>query len=477
MVTWGGVAGGTLGYIVGDVPGATVGYEVGEYLSQKGRKKMVYGSANPIYGSAPGTTTGSAKRSRSVSRGRSGGSRMRTGSRSRSRPVSRQYGSRSRSRSRSRASSRSKAGNLDDVNVKKKGKKVAKEGRKKTVKVPKKLRKQIKKVIDGDDPIGIWEEVRMEAFVIPPDNQQVVSSRGLSSGGNQILFDPINVIYAASVLWLKKAPSETKTLNDVGLFDATTFKVELLDSWVRFNYRNNTGRVITMKLYDVSLKHQIPRATTGGAVVYVGAVGNWINMLAQEASSAAGDNSFQNANGITINTLYSTPKMVTAFNHMYTLDCTTVSLEPGKEYMHMVRGPKNKFYDYAKFLNGTTNVVGTETFINPQKFTKEHFVVAYTDLTGIAVTNGLMGRYMGIQNADAGFGLLCESRYFYKLRLPEQAGATVTTPAAGTVSNVQLGHRTYRYGIVNYQEPVSSGASPVAYIGDENPQSAGAAGD
>lgn len=462
----GGASGAILGYITGNTHGARTGFNLGRNAGRRFNQNK--------------QTMAPLPRKRSVSTHPNAVSKKRaaffnTVSNPRrtvlfKRPVRNVRGISLRRKFRRSKSSLS-GSNQNAVDRSRKGSKVAREGRKRTVRVPGRLRKQIKQVVHGTDPLGIYEEIYYDPPIYFADNVQAVQQQGLASGSvqTQLLFNPLSVLNAASVLWNRKAPAQTKLFTQAGNFPAETFRCYVEDQWVQFTYHNNTGRTITMKLWDASLKSNWPQSSIAGNVVYDGVALTWANHLAQNSPSGATDAEYSNVLSNTVTTLYNSPKFVQAMNNNFTMDCTTVILQPGKEYKHIVKGPKNKMYDFQKYFIGSDTQTGSINFVDGQKFTKEHFVVAYFDLSNTSLSTP--GRSTDIVT-NSGYSLLCESRSFYRLRLPEMAGAQVTTPAAGTTSNVPLSNRTYRHAITNWAIAQSG---TVVYIEDENPLAQAAA--
>lgn len=454
----GAISGGTLGYITGGVHGARTGMNLGRNLSKMPPTETKRGRSTSV-------STARTRRRPSSSRA-SSDMDLFSRSRSRSRSTIRI----ARPRKRVRFSGR---GNASDVDVRKPKKPiVSNEGRKKTVKVSRKLRAKINRVIQGKDPIGIFQEISMEGVMLPADNAQGVFQIGFSEtiGTTPITnipihFSPISILNASSILWNNKQPVNPKGLTDNNNFSPQIHKVILEDSWVQFTYHNNTARTMFLFLWDVSLKHQIPGTTTGtNPPVYLGAAANWLNMSLQNQPTAITDSSYENPLKVVPTTLYAKPTYVPAFNHMYTSQCTKVTLEAGKEYKHILKGPKNKLYNFAKFWNGLNDQSNAINFISPQKFTKEHICVCHWDLTNTTLQTP--GRFTDIVT-NSPYGLLCETRTMLRLRMPNQAGTVGTGAAAAAGVGIPLNRRTYSYAIQNW---VPAQAGIVTAIEDENPQ-------
>lgn len=340
-----------------------------------------------------------------------------------------------------------------------KRKKVNREGRsRKKVKVSKSFRKKVKKVIESREQYGWFQE--RDSFSgnpIPPldEAQQVFNVGTWNSDGAPTFFDPISVLNAASILFNIKGPLvPDKTITDAGNFQNETLRVRVIDSNVTYRFKNNTARQILLKLWDYSPK------TIGKSNQNV--LNEWNSALVMMAPSGApgttGTLTNLNPLSVTFQTIGASPKHCPSLMHQYSWDETIVNIEPGKEFTHTLKGPKDKMYEFAKFyVNGV--------FQNQQKIVKGTLAAFWTDLTS-TITGGV-GRWTDM-TGGVGTGLLCEVTAFYKIAMPEQAGFTIPTPAIGPGRAQQLTRRVHRVFAIKHWVNAQP-ASAVMEVEDENP--------
>lgn len=372
---------------------------------------------------------------------------------------------RSSSRSTMSISGRSIASTIrsaDSTNVvqkanKRKGTKVHKEGLKKRVKVPKKLRKQVKQILENKGPVGSLMEIKSQK--ITPTDGQSVFMLGNTSENQPNLFDPCYIQYVASTLFNGAAATQTPLIGNAGFFSPRTLRVEVIKQSVTYRVKNNTARTFTLKFLDLS-----PKSRNFGNGF--NPLTFWTAAFQQEGTA----NSPNNPNVYNINplTLYAHPKMSDAFKNLYEVDETIVYLEPGKDYIHKLNGPNKKLYDYQKFWSGSSPTAGV--FDNQQKFIKQTMLIIIPDLT--STTGGQAGRYVDIPAAPGPYGICMEQTTYTKIHMPEQAGFAWPT-VTPTTGNQPLNKRMRVYAINDFT-PAQAGT--VAPIEDENPSEAIVAG-
>lgn len=466
----GAAAGGTLGFIAGNVPGAVAGAKLGYKLGDK-RKESSDRSLSNSRRMHP------TPRSRSRSRGRA----PTRASRSPATPTPVRSASRHsvtmRSRSRSAVpvsrrttfDSKTDSTNVTQVAQFKKGSKVAKEGRTaKKVHVSKSLRAKVKKVLEGPAGYGWYKEIQTAPLLIPIDND--LTWRHLSPATHNNIassFDPGFVLGAASILFNTRIPTTPNTIlasgvtGDVDNFRYEQLKVHVLESNMVARMFNNTSRVLTLKFYDLSPK-QVSAGTTGTGDGWdpISFMSNALSDMAPQAPLGSADGvSNSNPLNVLISTQGFTPGMIPSFKKFYTVDETIVELEPGKHYNHKVSGPRDKMYDYQKFIqNGI--------FCNQQKFVKHTIFSCSMSLTG--TTTGGVGRFTEMQQlGQLGFGLIWETTQFVKIKMPEQAGyvvpSVVTAPVPG--KSQSLTQRKDAFAIKHY---TVSQTGLVTIVGDES---------
>lgn len=451
----------TLGWIAGGTRGAYLAnkhYKIlpNNYKMGRSGTSTVRGSSGVHKRRYSGSNFGSRSSHRSQSL--SGGTRSRRGS-----DVS-MYSRRSSLMSSAGGRSsvvKAQANNVVAGPSRKRGRKVHKEGRKKGVKVPRLLRKQVKSILEKQDYIGWYKEIITNQVQKPIDNLQSVFHACLRTCDAipGIFFDPVSVRNAASILWNKFVPvNQNNVGTTAGQFQMDTLQIKVLEQNVIHRMKNNTARNMTLKIWDWSPKTTL-QFQGFDPIPYLTA-----ELLRLSPSGAPGsitEVSNYNVLGVTVGTIGFNPKMVPAFNQYYSLDETIVNLEPGKEYNHKLSGPNHKMYDYKKFfMNGAAQIC------NSQKFIKGTMVCMILDLD--TTTLQTTGRTTDIVAADP-FGLLLETTCFYKIAMPEQAGFIVPDAATGFTAgqSKSLGNRKSAFAIKNW---ASAQAGIITSIEDENPQ-------
>lgn len=443
----GGVSAATLGYITGGIKGAKYGLDSYRHFS----KRMP-----PI---AKNRTSGRAGTKRRAS--------LSTGYKTiKKRKVS---------KSVVRASKKGGSGGNTFASAGYSTGHVRKRGRKRPVKVSRMLRKKIMKVLDNDRVVGRYTHVSY--YQITPgkpfsgafDDQQTVEYFGMytsqlpagAGGSNRILFSPMWVLYSVGRLLqsnqVTKANGYPIVYSDIANITNTkylnfyTARVKVLKQSAIYRMRNNTGRVVTCKVYCLSPK------TVDSSFGNVGynCKDVWNNNLdIQDNIDADGNIKGENPTSVKLETLYANPKQSQGFRAHYKVEETIVTLEPGKEYVYKVDGPAME-YDFAKFwLNNG--------FYDKQKFTKTVLFVCYNDL--VRTSLGVTGRYTD-QSVNDPQSILIEQTCFIKYAIPDQAGfmipGTLTTGTQQTLNQV----RTV-FGIDVHQSDQTGNAD---YVADENP--------
>ena len=310
----------------------------------------------------------------------------------------------------------------------------------KKVKVTAQFRKKVKKALEPALIKGKYLENSYMTNRFPHtfDNKQQVGTLGDS-------FTPSQVLDAASVLWNEKLPTNNKSSLNSQNFARNTVKINVINSYTTMHFKNNTRRTYTMKLYNCrsKIRDQLEFPIT-----------SWADALAVEAQPQG-----SNVLGIDVNTMYNDPRMVPNWNQQWHADVTTVTLEPGQIYDYFVQGPKNKLYDFAKYVTNSTPQLFTDRISDA----RSNFVVFYPDV--VSTTIGTAGRYVDDNPADGDSdGLATEIKHYYQLSMPEQAGYLVGTAGGGTQA---LNLRKYSFAI--FSEPGNQQTGVVRRVDDDNP--------
>lgn len=446
----GRLAADTLGFISGDVPGAFAADRIYQRytknkLNKKNKNKMPKRKATNL-----GTQKGVQPKRRRQGAGKKGATVSAGGSRRRS-VVG---------RSVSGVSSVNSGNSARVAAVGKKGGSVAREGRKKVVKVPKKLRSQIQKALTPYLGTGTFMEIHSERFALNALGQELRSA-GYQSLGLKQLFDPCWVLNAASILWNGKTPGLNPGLSGNNFEDAT-LKVNVLNQSSTFRFKNNTGRTMNINIYVVSPKSILPDAQNDPAFFWIDSMKN------EEGSGASAVDQRRNIGLASPNTLYATPYMSKMFMQKYGVDCVKVVLEAGKEFTHKVTGP-NMMYDFSKYQNAQGAGATTPAFQNQQKFIKAVFFTSYYDLVGTTTGNcsRSVNMYSGTEGTTNSYGLLVETTNYMKLACPDLVGFR-TGAAFAANSHQQLNNRKVNpYYLKDWSNTGPVGA--VGYINDNTP--------
>lgn len=466
-----GAAGGTLGFITGNIPGAVAGASLaanmvggsstmkrkhtGRQLTLNQKRRRT--DSRPTYRSQYTQTDSNMARSTSRSRHRLRHSRRRSSTSSAASALSylrrsqtgRGFVTRStQTRGVGRVVKRTlpQMGNNNAYQQAtfKKGNKVKFEARKRPVFVSNKLRAKIKKVAGATNKYyGWYKEIQQAPITQPVDNNLVwkelcpYTSDNVSSA-----FSPVDILNAASVLWNTKIPTTAnKLLNDTDNFKSDNFKVRVMDSNQRTIITNNTSHQVVLKLYDLSPKSTTAAQNTGFGWNPLSFIDQaLIQMAPSGAPGSAG--TISNSNPLTVikETQGFNPTMIPQFKALYSIDQTRVILEPGKSYVHVLQGPKDKIYDFSKYYQ-------SGVFNNQQKFVKHTIYSVSVEVVG--TSTGALGRFVDLA-ANSGYGILTETTTFTKLELPEQAGFVMPTalPVAG--KSQYLGNRKNSFAIKHW---------------------------
>lgn len=446
------ISGATLGYITNNVQGAYTGYQLaGKAYDYMDKKRVISSQNKPTMARVPKVIV-STPRGRTPKR--IAYNTPRTSSRgSRSMSISR-----SRSRVSFSGNGISGSNNVVAKAGRKRGRAVKKEGRKKPVRVGKLFRKKVNAVFTSKGPNGHFQEIIMDETFKPRDNLQesAVLCARVFDGVSGWAFTPTYISYVNALLYNKgnfpTAPFDNVTINNTLGFEPN-MQIHVKEQYYINRLKNNTARTMTVKLWDVS-----PKNVQEAIYSTLEFIDNETSRTARfGAPGVASQGANENPLNVDRFVIGFNPKMLSSFRKNYTLDETIITLEPGKEYIHKVKGPNDKMYKYNSFFkNGT--------YRNVQKFCKQTIVAFYLDLTNTGLSTE--GRFTDITEISP-FGLLCETTTYTTIKCPDQTG--FQNKSVVVVGDIQpLTQRGYTFGIKNWANVAQAGT--IFDIEDENPQ-------
>lgn len=326
----------------------------------------------------------------------------------------------------------------------------------KKVKVPARLRKQIKQTIEANHIHGYMQENYICTFnpAAPVNSNQTTTIENMYLPNDSFgsIFSWNHVLHCASRLWNGKAAGSTPQITDAGNFVNNTTKVTVKKQWVTIRIKNDSTRTLRMKVVS---------ATPKGSKCLATPVAAWTQAVANEITSGRVINC---GNGIA--QLYTHPKIFDEFNNMYGTSEMDYTLEPGQSVEQNVQGPAMD-YDGDKFFQlGAYNTFQKQDIFN--------FMVVTCDLIyAAAQVAPALAAVAGHLNDNTTFApqnwILIEGTYHVQMSMPEPTGwqSGGIAPAAGAVANV---NRVKRYVFDDFNTTPQE-ASAVEYRTDEqNPK-------
>jgi len=452
-----GIAGGALGFIHNDFRGAVNGYKTGTALYRTRRRlnNMPPVSRSRSRGRTSQrqvlrpllySTSGSRASSQSVyslkraRTGSSGSGSYRIFDRT-MRPARSVSFGRSASGSNQSSTSRNiKNENGSSVRAPSATKKTSVKKNKRHIKVSPVFAKKVKEVLENKELKGVFSERQFGAFAQQNNGGQSVNSDNLVPNSDGYLFDPNRILDAASVLWNGKTPAVSHALTSSS-FSQQNFKVNVVDSYSDFTFKNNTKHTWTFNMYELLARSNREQAVIGSPTAY------WAGCIQADRNnglSLNGNNYYAGFGTYLNTTIGAKPGMTQSWSTVFKSTHNVVVIEPGQTYNHRVQGPKDTMYDFSKFYvrDVFNNLAAGKTMAL--------MVVAYPDITSTNTgSGGGVGRY---PHGDFNIGdFICVERYdHYTLSVPEQAGFTFggsTSP--GVVQPLNHRKKVYCHNIYN----------------------------
>lgn len=326
----------------------------------------------------------------------------------------------------------------------------------KKVKVPARLRKQIKQVNEASHIHGYMQEnyicTANPAAPVNSNQTTCIENMYLPNGSFGSVFSWNHVLHCASRLWNGKGATSIPQINDVGNFINNTTKVTVKKQWVTIRIKNDSTRTLRMKVIS---------ATPKGTKCLATPVASWVQAVSNEIASGRVINC---GNGIA--QLYTHPKIFDEFQNMYGTSEMDYTLEPGQSVEQNVNGPAME-YDGDKFFQlGAYNTFQKQDVFN--------FMVVTCDLiyaaSQVAPPLPAIGGHLNDNTTFAPQNwILIEGTYHVQMSMPEPTGwqSGGVAPAPGAVANV---NRVKRFVFDDYNTTPNE-VTAVEYRTDEqNPK-------
>lgn len=444
----GSAAGGTLGFIVGDMPGAYIGSKAGYNLSKNKQMAVIRKKK------AAESTAKKAKKAKISTKG------LFIGPRSKVTNVNANV-----------------VGQSARQAVHKRVKNEIKEKKRKKVKVPKLLKKQILQVFDKKDIYGTMNcilhgsvadlntnrYIDQKVFPLPMPRIADPKQAGL-------LFDPYYWQFVAARLFnnrpaeqpttgawgnvITQAGSDWENFNQMDS-DGAALKLTVQKAYAVIRMKNNTSRTMYLRMYVCSPKYQRPSGVmtnTDGTVI-----NDWYRALTYEGqiafnagTSATADSTqamkVNVGNYVTPNTMYAKPTDCATFNKWWKTDCYTIVLEPGQVHNHTVQGDEIEM-DFSKmYVKAQANQ--NATLADLQKFNRYVFFTGVTEMAydtsngAVRAQNNQVGPSGSTYQAQY---LLFETEIHAKIKMPEITGGSIPTVNALGSKTVVMTNRKRAY--------------------------------
>jgi len=393
-----GLSGATLGYIHGNTRGAIKGWSAGRKLYQN-KQHMP-----PINRRTPTPRSRRSQRRVSVSGFPTPSTRSRAGSST----MSRRSSLAASTASSGSNFSNSSEGNVRDVKRTVKRKKGVTFKKAKRVKVSKDFREKVKKTLSSSLMYGVYEDVQYGAMQPTVNNIQLVHTFNQASTG--VNFDPIYVLSCASSLFNNKTPVQDPTLGDANNFDPTKTKIEVVESYSVYRFKNNSTYQVEIDFYQCA-----PKIVSDT----ISPTDTWDDALITDTLAAP--ESGPNVIGNDKTVMFMRPTTTKGWNKYWKATVTKLIMEPGQSTEISVAGPKGVEYDFNKFYKDGVFQIN-------QKMARVCFAVVRNCLG--SATLATVGRYGAVGLAAT--QVIYEVKRFTKIRMPDETGFQYPAVFAGS---------------------------------------------
>lgn len=434
------IAGGSLGYIVGNLPGAISGYSAGKYLSSMKRKAV---SVDTFY---KRLRNQSAKRRKLINK-----------------MEAQYYAKRNTNTFKKRMGFKKGSGYTKRMGVRQSYLKTPKRKYSKPkLRIGYKFAKKVRKVMKHGGPKGWFTLTEFQTINPQPQwNEQVIiavgegyrvnSAPGWAFTPSQFmavvsnLFNDLNISGKPTLAFDAKAYGTASggiLPSNSGYMDLMNTEFTVVNSYVKYCYKNNTTRQLTLKHYACNPKFTGPLTTPNPTDMGI----EWGQALAQEIEQITFIRGETNATGTVVQT-YKTAPASSYVKHRWNIKTTTMIIEPGQCTEFVVQGPKDFNFKSLKYINN-------DAWADVQKFATFNLLNVHADLcvTDSGVT--------GIAPCPANQRLCAEIKHYYDIRMPQNAGFSSST--TGFNGNVQLDRRHDAHGQVVLG--ITTVASPINVV-------------
>lgn len=397
--------------------------------------------------------------------------------------------------------------------MKRRGSKLIKPRKVKKVRVPKRLKKQIKQVLTAKMIYGSYKVCKMGTIGIaslgstnPVDpvkdvlgmTAQLMSYHPKSSAGTTynrslwfcplsqitsadpatpgnyatgspwVFFHPLKYLDAASILWNNKAIAadwggrtgniETRVNTSTGAGSSSKtdgVKLNVVNSFVQFELKNNSKRSVTIVAYHIKSKNKLQRQT---------AITAWLDAFTEDSTTNGPMKYIASSGGLTDPLMG--PGDSVAFNQNYKYETVKIIIKPGETCTHSLKGLRNAVIDYGKMYQDNLDL---EDYI-----TKDCVQVVFAvipDMQVVTSSSASTGAF--IYAPDATGNVLADPisikwTEYYKLKCPETAGFIQKAVSAGSGQPLNL--KRFCKAFANFA--TYNVTEPVAYTGADEEQPA-----
>lgn len=358
--------------------------------------------------------------------------------------------------------------------------------RRKKVRVPKKLRKQVNQILTGKELTGKFVTIRqgtigvafpkksagpvtvptysiLGTIGVSPAIFQLVGQGNINSysswfmpikqqaGTNSVelstffdpsgaftYFHPAKIMDAASCMWNRKIPNDVSWLTQDGNIQTrantsngavgdtnrvSNVRFHIVNSYVEFELKNNSQRELQVRILGCAPKHKILNNYP---------LNTWIGAVAEDQSENGA------IAGVDPNTPALNPRDLPYFNGQYKTDITVIKIRPGETCKHSVQGPRNVVFDTSKYL--VNNLDGEQYNM------KNTYSCIFQVLPDMQVDQSVLwpGRFHSVDTGDdlkVRMPLSIETHETFILKCPETAGFIERAVVAGSAQPLNLKRR------------------------------------